>query len=231
MLLRPLIFSMCFIVNFGALGLDNIFIGKVIAVDGHNVMTVADAKGNLRILSLAYISTPVRHEPYFEPVNKHLAAYIDKWFQFTVASYGRNAHVQPVLMRDMQQKSINSLMIKSGLAMVNMATNPPPALIDQAYKASSDRIGLWAEERKFNPLERVAVNAFDLAKMLSPEDKNGLVPYFKDKETMNAYPVVCAMAASGQNMPIALTAHVARKEGYSIKDNCDELINTLKSAK
>ena len=82
------------------------FLGRVLKVDGHNVLTVGDAKGNLRILSLAYISTPVRTEPYFEAVNAHLKGYVGDWFQFTVVSYGRHARVQPVLMRDTKQKSI-----------------------------------------------------------------------------------------------------------------------------
>ena len=73
---------------------DNTFFGKVLEIDGHNVMTVADAEGNLRILSLAYISTPVRGEPYFDTVNEHLQTFVGSWYQFTVVTYGKNAYVQ-----------------------------------------------------------------------------------------------------------------------------------------
>ena len=204
---------------------DLMFLGRVLEVDGHNVLTVGDAKGNLRILSLAYISTPVRNEPYFETVNAHLKAYVGDWFQFTVVSYGRHARVQPVLMRDTKQKSINSLMIKEGLAMVNMATNPPASLIDQAYAASESKVGLWAQDEKFDPLARIAFGGINLKDMLRIEGKNGLVPYVKDRSSMKAYPVLCAFTPRAKSLPIALTAHVAKREGYQIMHNCDGLGN------
>ena len=204
---------------------DLMFLGRVLEVDGHNVLTVGDAKGNLRILSLAYISTPVRNEPYFETVNAHLKAYVGDWFQFTVVSYGRHARVQPVLMRDTKQKSINSLMIKEGLAMVNMATNPPASLIDQAYAASESKVGLWAQDEKFDPLARTAFGGINLKDMLRIEGKNGLVPYVKDRSSMKAYPVLCAFTPRAKSLPIALTAHVAKREGYQIMHNCDGLGN------
>ena len=198
------------------------FLGRVLKVDGHNVLTVGDAKGNLRILSLAYISTPVRTEPYFEAVNAHLKGYVGDWFQFTVVSYGRHANVQPVLMRDTKQKSINSMMVKEGLAMVNMATNPPVSLIDQAYAASESKVGLWGQDEKFDPLARNAFGGINLKDMLRIEGKNGLVPYVKDPTSMKAFPVLCAFTPRAKSLPIALTAHVAKREGYQIMENCDE---------
>lgn len=213
------------LVPFLTLANQNTFFGKVLEVDGHNVMTVADGNGELRFLSFAYISTPVRHEPYFTEVNTHLQSFIGQWYQFTIARYGRNSNVKPVLMRDTQQKSVNADLVKAGLAMVNIATNPPPALIDQGYKASKEKIGLWGQAEKFNPLERTVFTAFNLKDMLDVKEKHGLVPYMKVESTMTAYPVVCGITVPEKRYPIALTAHVARNEGYTVKDNCDDLIN------
>ncbi|MGY0314382.1 hypothetical protein ACV4QK_21150 (plasmid) [Alteromonas macleodii] len=201
------------------------FFGKVLDVDGHNVLTVGDSKGHLRFLSLAYISTPVRDEPFFKPVNDHLQTYVGNWYQFTVVSYGKNARVKPVLMRNHEQKSVNSDLVRKGLAIVNIATNPPPSLIDQGYEASNDKIGLWGEDEQFSTLTRNPFAAFDLSKMLSTKGKNGLVPYFKVEETKMAYPVGCGIAFPDKKMDIALTAHVARKQGYTVTDDCSELFN------
>ena len=204
---------------------QNTFFGKVLEVDGHNVMTVADGNGDLRFLSLAYISTPVRYEPYFNEVNAYFQTFVGNWYQFTIARYGRSALVKPVLMRDMKQKSINANLVQNGLGVVNIATSPPPALIDQGYRASKEKIGLWGQDNKFNPLERTAFTAFNLKEMLSTKSKNGLVPYFKVKSSMRAYPIACGITVPQKRYPIALTAHVARQEGYTVINNCDDLIN------
>ncbi|WP_338455208.1 hypothetical protein [uncultured Alteromonas sp.] len=201
------------------------FFGKVLEVDGHNVFTVGDSQGRLRILSLAYISTPVRDEPFFKTVNDHLQTFVGNWYQFTIVSYGINASVKPVLMRDQEQKSVNSFMVRNGMAMVNIATNPPPSLIDQGYEASNNKIGLWGQEEQFNPLSRSPFSAFDLSKMLSTKGKDGLVPYFKVEETKMAYPVGCGIAFPDKKMDIALTAHVAKKQGYTVTDDCSELFD------
>ena len=191
------------------------FYGKVFKVDGHNVMTVGDSLGNLRFLSLAYVSTPVRGEPYFEPVNAYLKEFEGQWFQFTIASYGRKAKVQPA-----DQTSVNSAMVREGLAAVNMPTNPPASLIDQGMTASKEKKGLWGEDEKFQIVGRRVGFGVKLTEMLKVEGKRGLVPYAMDSSTMTAYPIACVFLTT-QNLDIALTEYVAKRKGYSIAKNCD----------
>ena len=61
------------------------------------------------------------------------------------------------------------MMVKEGLAMVNMATNPPASLIDQAYAASESKVGLWGQDEKFDPLARNTFGGINLKDMLRIE--------------------------------------------------------------
>lgn len=197
------------------------FFGKVLKVDGHQVMHVA-YKNEVRFLSLAFLNTPVRGEPFFDESHTYLKSVAEqKWLMFTIVRYGSKANVKPALVRLPDQKSLNAQMVRQGMSMVDLATKPPPALIDQAINASNDKIGLWGKAEKMDPLNREVLfsQRSEFESFLSKNNDTGVKPYILVKATKIAHPIQCGLLQRYDD--VALTAHVATRKGYTIQEQCN----------
>lgn len=197
------------------------FFGQVAKVDGHNVMHVLK-DNTVLFASLAFLHTPVRGEPFFEETNAYLKKTLEnQWVMFTVVRYGRNANVKPTLVRLKDQTSLNAEVVRKGMGMVDLATSPPVALIDQAITASDSKVGMWGLDKKLDPLDRhtMVSKAQDFKSFLSDENTTGIKPYVMIDNQKIALPVVCAFKVEYDK--IALTAHSATNKGYTILETCD----------
>lgn len=224
--MKTLLLTLLTIIIFGAQAnapQDSItFYGKVLKVDGHNVMHVVRGD-RILFVSLAFLNTPIRGEPYFEETNNFLKETLDQeWLMFTIVRYGRNANVKPALVRLKDQTSLNAEVIRKGMGMVDLATKPPPALIDQAITASKAKVGMWGLEKTLDPLDReiMVASGDEIQSFLSKENKTGIKPYVLLKEKKLAMPIFCAMILKYDD--IALTAHSARNKGYVVIEDCGD---------
>jgi hypothetical protein len=199
------------------------FIAKVFKIDGHNVITAGDMQGNLRYLSFAYITTPIRGQSYFAEIQQELSQYVGQWLHFTVVPYGRNMQAQASLVRTDDNMSLNAHLIREGFAKIKMATKPPVSLVEQAKTAAENKKGMWSEVEQFSE-NRLTLSPHMLAEMFNHKDKNGLVPYILDEATMLAHPIICQFLDSEHDYPVAVTKHVANRKGYTTVDVCPEMV-------
>lgn len=197
------------------------FYGKVLKVDGHQVLHVG-VEGKLHFISIAYLMTPVRGEPYFEEANKYLKDTMEgKWALFTIAGYGKNARVRPALIRKEDDRSLNAALVKQGFSMVNMATKPPSVLTDMAMVASENKVGLWSFDLKLDPLNRKvsALTGKGISDFIQ-EKGNPITPYVLIKADKTARPIACGFIHEYDDT--ALTKYVALNAGYTIVEKCLE---------
>jgi endonuclease YncB( thermonuclease family) len=195
------------------------FYGKVIKVDGHQVLHVG-VEGKLHFISLAYLMTPVRGEPYFEQSHAYLKDTIEgKWALFTIAGYGKKAHVRPALIRTEDDRSLNAALVKQGYSMVNLATQPPAVLTDMAMVASDNKVGLWALDIKLNPFDRKASSApgTGISAFIQQKD-SPFTPYVLINADKTARPIACGFIHAYDES--ALTKYVALNKGYKIIEKC-----------
>lgn len=195
------------------------FYGKVIKVDGHQVLHVG-VQGELTFISLAYLSTPVRGEPYFTEAHKYLKDTLEgKWALFTIAGYGRNARVRPALIRTQDDRSLNAALVKQGFSMVNLASQPPAVLTDMAMVASENKVGMWALDLKLDPLNRKtsAASSKGISGFIQQKD-SPFSPYILINSDKTARPMACGLVRAYDET--ALTRYVAINRGYKIVDQC-----------
>lgn len=197
------------------------FYGKVIKVDGHQVLHVG-VEGKLHFISLAYLMSPVRGEPYFDETHAYLKNAIEgKWALFTIAGYGKNARVRPALVRTEDDRSLNAALVKLGFSMVNQATKPPAVLTDMAMVASQNKVGLWSLDVKLDPLNRKTRSSTGkgISAFIQRKD-NPITPYILIDADKTARPISCGLIHPFDDT--ALTKHVALNKGYKIVDKCVE---------
>jgi hypothetical protein len=212
------IFFCVFSVNsFGA----SIYFAKIGKIDEHNVIFLAK-DGQLQAVSLGYLSTPVKGESLYAETSKYLQDnLLDKWVRVTELSYGKTALVKPALIRTPDMKLINLELIKIGLGVPNINTNPPEPLIEAAVLARNHKIGLWKDIDSFAK-ERANTSKSVLSKYLDDistsaienQRKNSVQPLVGDVDTNVAYKFECIMLVKHKRLFI--TKYAAKNNGFSL---------------
>ena len=226
---RFLLLFFCFLSFASHANSSLTFFGKVLKVDGHNVMHVG-INGQYRYLTLAYLMTPVKDEPYAQEVNAFMREQlVGEWLMFTRVAYGKEQRVMPVIIRMKDKSAFNMTMLRKGLAVVNLSTNPPVQMIDNQITAKNASIGLWSIPEKFDVYR--GLKGTYRSKQFTQSDQE-LKDYMMDKEnpirgfilqadTKKAYELICMLSNTPYDK-MAYTIHSVKAQGYTIEEGCPQ---------